>query len=74
VLSADCLPELLGAKAMRQVNQTIRLLGRHYRELAAVDATLPVDIQVLLLRLALKEIERTHYCAREQPRHAASNY
>jgi hypothetical protein len=60
---------------MRQVNQTIHLLGRHYRELeAAVDATLPVEMQALLLRLALKDIERTHSCAREQPRHAASNY
>ena len=57
---------------MRQQNQTIRLLGRHYREQFAVETKLPTDLQVLLLRLALKDLERTHYGVREQQRQACT--
>jgi hypothetical protein len=53
---------------MRRPNQTIRLLGRHYRELLGLDETLPIEMQVLLLRLALLEFERAHYGGRTQPR------
>jgi hypothetical protein len=49
---------------MRRPNQTIRLLGRHYRDLLELDETLPIDMQVLLLRLALNEIERANYGGR----------
>jgi hypothetical protein len=45
---------------MRRPNQTIRLLGRHYRELVGLDETLPIEMQVLL--------ERAHYGGRTQPR------
>jgi len=51
---------------MRHQDQTIHLLGRHYREQFAVETTLPIELQVLLLRLALKDLERTHYGAHEQ--------
>jgi hypothetical protein len=57
---------------MRQPNQTIRLLGEHYRKLIAVEPTLPIEMEVLLLRLALKEIERAHYGGGKQPRRAGA--
>lgn len=46
---------------MRQKNQTARLIGGHYRSLVPVEAGLPPEIQALLLRLALREVERAHY-------------
>jgi hypothetical protein len=57
---------------MRQPNQTIRRLGEHYRELMPVEPTLPIEMEVLLLRLALKEIERAHYGGANQPRRAGA--
>jgi hypothetical protein len=56
---------------MRRPHQTIRLLGRHYRELAAVEAALPVEMQVLLLRLALQAVERACHGEQEQHRFGA---
>ena len=55
---------------MRQPNQTIRLLGEHYRNLAAVEPTLPIEMEVLLLRMALKELQRARCGGRQQRRRA----
>lgn len=56
---------------MWQKNQTIHVLGRHYRELHGVEAVLPLDMRVLLLRLALKEVERLHYGVSERKSQAS---
>jgi hypothetical protein len=57
---------------MRQPNQIIRLLGEHYRQLAAVEPSLPIEMEVLLLRMALKEMERAHYGGRDRPQRAGA--
>jgi hypothetical protein len=57
---------------MRQPNPTIRLLGEHFRKLVAVEPTLPIEMEVLLLRMALKEMERAHYGGRDRPQRAAA--
>jgi hypothetical protein len=51
---------------MRQPNQTIRLLGEHYRKLVRVEPTLPIEMEVLLLRMAMQEMERAHYGGRDR--------
>jgi|RhiMethySRZTD1v2_1073278.scaffolds.fasta_scaffold169156_1 hypothetical protein len=57
---------------MQRPNQIMRLLGRHYRELLGLDETLPIEMEVLLLRLALRQLERAHYGMRAQPRSATA--
>jgi hypothetical protein len=51
---------------------TIRLLGEHFRKLVAVEPTLPIEMEVLLLRMVLKEIERARCGGRQDRRRAGA--
>jgi hypothetical protein len=51
---------------MRQPNQIIRLLGEHYRNQVAVEPTLPIEMEVLVLRMALKELRRARCGGRQR--------
>ena len=53
---------------MRKKDETIRLLGKHYRELDAVEALIPIDMAVLLLRMALAEVGRSSHGAAQPPK------
>jgi hypothetical protein len=42
-------------------NETITILGSGLRTLLPMEILLPLEIQVALLRIALREVERHHY-------------
>lgn len=48
---------------MREKYDVLRALGPGVRALMPASPP-PTDVQVLLLRLAMKEAERVHYCGR----------
>jgi hypothetical protein len=58
---------------MRPNDETIHLLGKHYRELPHGEPTLPCEMQALILRIALNETERSHYGALERTAQALHN-
>jgi hypothetical protein len=61
---------------MRPKNLTLHTLGKHYQELISVEPELPLELQVLLLRLASRDAKPTE-CGEatnhlQQPRASAA--